>query len=263
MTKPRSAGELGEQFPHKLRTICATTESVTILSRFYARPDVEPIQLRVQPRLASWNAAGHPDQLRLEAALTDTGHLLMPAIAQLVEPLALRLDVGLPSSVPLLGEHDLDNYLYPLAGHLAKRMGKPFVSVWGTKQHADRSFVRVASAGPIIEPEQVDYRCDVRTTASGSSTAFKREIHDQLVNARELAEGALAMQLSFVVGPRRNWLNLWKPTIDALGLFLGRSRPNRAWHPRDGRILNLGLHCAVDATLGNDVIISIRASASR
>lgn len=163
---------------------------MTILSRFYARPEVEPIQLRVQPRLTSWNAAGHPDQLRLEAALTDTERLLTPAIAQLVEPLALRLDVGLPSSVPLLGEHDLDNYLYPLASYLTKRMEKPFVSVWGTKQHADRSSVRVASARPIIEPEHVDYRCEVRTTASGTSTAFKREIHDQLVNARELAAHA-------------------------------------------------------------------------
>jgi hypothetical protein len=102
-----------------------------------------------------------------------------------------------------------------------KRTGKPFVSVWGTKQHADRS------------------------------------------SARELAEGTVALQLSFVVGPRRNWLNLWKPTIDALDLLLGRTRPDRAWHPRDGRVVDLGLHCAVDGTLANDVIIGIRASAGR
>ncbi len=237
--------------------------SLTVLNRFHARPEGAPIQLRVQPRLASWNAAGHPDQSRLEAALTDTEQLLTPAIAQLVEPLALRLDVGLPAGVPLLGQHDLDNYLYPLASHLAKRMGKRFVSVWGTKQHADRSFVRVESARPITEPKHVDYRCDVHTTASGSSTAFKQQIHDQLVNAHELREGAVALQLSFIVGPRRNWLNLWKQTIDALDLLLGRTQPSRAWNPRDGRIVDLGLHSAVDSILANDVIIGISASASR
>ena len=104
-----------------------------------------------------------------------------------------------------------------------KRMGQRFVSVWGTKQHADHSFVRVESARPITEPEHVD-RYGVRTTASSSSTAFKQEIYDQLVNARELPHGPVVLQLSFVVGPRRNWLNLWKQTIDTLDLILGRTR---------------------------------------
>ena len=75
--------------------------------------------------------AGHLDQLRLAAALADAEELLTPVMAKLVEPLALRLDVGLPSSVPLLGQHDPDNYLHPLARHLMKWMGKRFVSVWG------------------------------------------------------------------------------------------------------------------------------------
>lgn len=235
--------------------------SVTVLSRFYARPEGGAIQLRVHPRLASWNAAGHPDQLQLEAALIDTEQLLTPTIAQTLEPLALRLDVGLPFNVPLLGEHDLDNYLYPVTSYLAKRSGNQFLSVWGTKQHADRSFVRVESVRPITQLQPADYNYDVRTTSSGSSTAFKQEIFDQLVDARELAAGAVALQLSFVVGPRRNWLNLWKPTIDALGQLLGRTRPDRAWHPQDGRIADLGLHCVVDDALANDVAIGIRASA--
>jgi len=67
-----------------------------------------PTQLRLQPRLASWNAAGHPDQVRLRAALEDASELLKGALAPLDVPLAVRLDVGLPSTVPLLGEHDLE-----------------------------------------------------------------------------------------------------------------------------------------------------------
>lgn len=31
------------------------------------------------------------------------------------------------------------------------------------------------------------------------------------------------MQMSFTVGPGRNWLNLWKPAIDALGKILGHA----------------------------------------
>jgi hypothetical protein len=61
------------------------------------------------------------------------------------------------------------------------------------------------------------------------------------------------LQLAFVVGPKRNWPNLWKPTFDALDPLLGRTGPDRDWHPRDGRIVDLGLHVDVDPSLGNDV----------
>ena len=62
-----------------------------------------------------------------------------------------------------------------------------------------------------------------------------------------------------MVGPRRNWLNLWKQTIDALDPLLGRTRPDRAWHPRDGRITELGVHCTVDQFAGNKVVVGIYA----
>ena len=35
----------------------------------------------------------------------------------------------------------------------------------------------------------------------------------------------------------------------------------RTWHPRDGRITELGMHATVDATLGYDVLIGITANA--
>ena len=62
--------------------------------------------------------------------------------------------------------------------------------------------------------------------------------------------------------PQRNWLDLWKPTIDALDPLLGRTHPDRDWHPRDGRIVDLGLHLDVDPSLGNDVVISIAATSA-
>jgi hypothetical protein len=37
--------------------------------RWYARPEGDNQQLRVAPRLASWNKADHPDQVRLGACV--------------------------------------------------------------------------------------------------------------------------------------------------------------------------------------------------
>jgi hypothetical protein len=48
-------------------------------------------------------------------------------------------------------------------------------------------------------------------------------------------------------------------TIDSLDLILGRTDAARLWHPQDGRITELGLHCQVDSDLGNDVLIAIAA----
>jgi hypothetical protein len=67
------------------------------------------------------------------------------------------------------------------------------------------------------------------------------------------------MQLCFTVGLGRNWLNLWKPTIDALGQILGNDPTGAPWNPLDGRIVELGLHNTVDPSLGHDVFITIAA----
>ncbi|GLY89798.1 hypothetical protein Airi02_077270 [Actinoallomurus iriomotensis] len=97
----------------------------------------------------------------------------------------------------------------------------------------------------------------VRTSASSQTTAYKQQIYEQLDHAATLPDGPVSLRLRFSVGPRRNWLNLWKPTIDALGPILGRTAPEKPWHPRDGRIVDLSLHCRVEPSLGNEVAITI------
>jgi hypothetical protein len=109
--------------------------------RWYARPEDNVHRLRKAPRLASWNEAGHRDQVRLREYLDDTEELL--AASRIDGPWALRLDVGLPTGRDLLDMADLDNYAYPLAYHL-KDPG--LVSVWCTKQHSEQSFVRIEAA---------------------------------------------------------------------------------------------------------------------
>jgi hypothetical protein len=84
--------------------------------RWYARPKIiaqqlgltPPLAPGLAPRLASWNKADHPDQVRLRAYLDDTEALL--AASRVDGPWALRLDVGLPAARDLLDGADLDNY---------------------------------------------------------------------------------------------------------------------------------------------------------
>jgi hypothetical protein len=75
----------------------------------FARPGSRPLRLPGPPRLASWEKAGHPDQVLLDEYLDETDELLRPHYGMLSGPLALRLDVGLPAGVGLLDQRDLDN----------------------------------------------------------------------------------------------------------------------------------------------------------
>lgn len=203
--------------------------------------------------MASWEKTGHPDQVRLRAYLDDTKALL--AESRVDGPWALRLDVGLPVGRNLLEMADLDNYAYPLAYHL-RDCG--LVSVWCTKQHDERSFVRIEAAREVSSPST-----DVliaKTTASASSLAYKEQVNAAVAEAAELASGPVRLELSFVVGPRRNWLNLWKQTIDSLDPILGRTQPNRPWHPRDGRITELGMHVGIDPSARDEVVVGIAAT---
>ncbi len=223
-------------------------------TRWYARPEGEGLTLRRAPRLASWNTATDPDQIRLREYLEDTAELLAPAMVS--GRWALRLDVGLPAGRDLLETADLDNYAFPLATRLRN---EHLVSVWCTKRHADRSRVLVAPAHETRAPASAG-TYTVRTTASSESKAYKEQVRAAVADASEVPAGPVELQLAFIVGPHRNWLTLWKPTIDALDPLLGRSRAERDWHPKDGRITDLGLHVDKDPALGHDVVVTIAAT---
>ena len=70
----------------------------------------------------------------------------------------------------------------------------------------------------------------------------------------------MRLELSFVVGPGRNWLNLWKQTIDSLDPLLGSTYPDKPWSPRDGRITELGMHVKVEPNFAHRVVVGIAAS---
>jgi hypothetical protein len=163
--------------------------------RRYARPEGDKQQLRVAPRLASWNKADDPDQVRLRAFLVDTEALL--AASRVDGPWALRLDVGLPAGRDLLDMGDLDNYAYPLASHL-KEPG--LVSVWCTKQHSEQSFVRIEAARE-IPPSPSDVLV-ARATTSASTLAYKEKIHAAVSVAAKTPVDERASACEAVCGTR-------------------------------------------------------------
>lgn len=225
---------------------------------FFARPEAAGGTLSVPPAVASWDKAGSPGQAR-SAEFIDHVHALVAGPLHTTQgPLALRLDVGLPDKVPLLGLNDLDNYLFPLVPRLTAAAGRQFASVWASKRHAATSSVAVCQAHPVADPGG-SYAFQVTTTAPADSVGYKRQIREQVAVEKPLPAGGVALQLAFVVGPRRAWPNLWKATIDSLGAVLGTDAGAREWHPRDGRITDLGMHCAVDPGGGDRVTIAIRA----
>jgi hypothetical protein len=230
---------------------------------FFARPQVVGRVLGVAPALASWDRAGSPGQVRSAAFVAEVGSAVAAMLPVAPGPLGLRLEIGLPDGVPLLAHNDLDNYLFPLVPRLIAATGRPFTTVWASKRHAATSSVAVCQALTTDDPGGL-YSVEVRTTASASTAAYKRQIRDQIRNQvtadAVLPEGGVAVQLAFVVGPLRVWPNLWKATIDALGPILGHEPGAGEWNPRDGYITDLGLHCTVDPAAGSPVTIAIRAA---
>jgi hypothetical protein len=219
----------------------------------YLPPEALGIELRRPPVLESWNARAHPDQLRLAAFLDDVEAAL--ALPSTGGGLTLALQVGVPYARPLVtGGGDLDNYLFPIV----RRLGAArFDAAFATQRHGAASTVAVTKSRPVTPsrgPEMV-----VRTTASASTRAWKQQVHEACALAAPPTSirGAFGIDIEFRVSPARNWSSLWKPAIDSLGPLLGVPNPQRPFTPNDDRIVRLGLHRSLDASLGWDVALSV------
>ena len=223
-----------------------------VLMRWYARPEASGARLNVAPQLDSWDRADNRSQVQLRKFLDEVDTLF---VALRVDgPWALRLDVGLAPHLDLLDKRDLDNYAKPLASRLTD--GR-LMSVWCTKRSGGHSAVRIEAAREVPAPSTGVLHAT--TTASWDGPAAKEQIRWAILDAPELPDGPVRLELAFTVGPSRNWLNLWKPTIDSLGALLGHEQPFRPWNPRDGRITELGMHLDIDPSLRYGVLIGIAA----
>lgn len=210
-------------------------------------------QLNLAPQLDSWDRADNRSQVQLGKFLDEADTML--AASRIDGPWALRLDVGLAPHLDLLDKRDLDNYAKPLASRLSD--GR-LVSVWCTKRTGGQSAVQIEAAREVPAPSTGVLKAT--TTASWVGPAAKEQIRSAIADVPELPDGPVKLELAFTVGPSRNWLNLWKPTIDSLGALLGHEHPFRPWNPRDGRITELGMHLDIDPFLRHGVLVGIAAS---
>jgi hypothetical protein len=227
---------------------CSMASSVTT----YSMPTGVRLALGLTPRLESWNARDHPDQVRLREFVAHVRSLIEPIADDIFGPLAVHLHVGLDDSIDPLWQRDLDNYLFPIARELPAR----YVSIWGTKGRADDSFVTVGPAVSASPPDWPDYPVP---RAPGGETSWKHAVRDAVNAAEQLPPGPVGMQIALTVGASRSWANSWKRTIDGLEPLLGPTYAHRDWNPQDGRIVRLGLHVAVDPDLEHDVDATIWA----
>ena len=218
-------------------------------------PEGEVIALDVAPELASWDKAGSPGQVRLEKFLRHV-ETRVPPTRWPDGAAAIHLHVGLRAGVDLLKDHDLDNYLTPLVSRFRDR---PLSSVWGTKAIGGASSLRISDARLDNGNSTAGWSfVSARPSGSAASAGWKHDVYEQVRAAVHGAtRGALELQVSFRVGPGREWYNLWKQSIDALGPILGIADPRKPFSPEDGRIVRLGLHRTLDPGLGHAVELGV------
>jgi hypothetical protein len=75
--------------------------------------------------------------------------------------------------------------------------------------------------------------------------------------AQQLPPGEVEALMAWRCSPNRNWVNLWKPTGDAMGPILGEPDPRRPFRPNDDRITALGLHLNSDSSFGHAVAVGL------
>ena len=216
----------------------------------YGPPAASPIQLAHRPQVLSWDAAGSWPQERLRPYRQEIAASFAGVEG---DNLSFRLSCGLGPTASLEAAGDLDNLLVPVIDALGRSR---FVGAWGAKD------ARAASTLAVGPPTRIDpatlaawHHVAVHTKASAGTEAWKQEIAAQLVACTPIPPSdAVAMVIAFTVGAGRAWPNLWKPAIDATGQILGVPGPRR-WHPRDCRIVELGLSVEVDPSLGWDILL--------
>jgi hypothetical protein len=208
------------------------------------------MQHSVKPQLASWDRAGHPSQVKLARFLAQVDVIAGPAMATVGSRITIQLIVGFSDGVSLTeGGHDLDNYLLPVAQRLGPRR---VAAIFGRKIHGPSSLA-VGPAQP--DAAKATAQFSTRMTGSYERKEWKQRLHDRLAaQAAIIDPGPVGLRISLTTGPGRNWASLWKPLIDAFGPVLGED-PTRPFHPRDDRIVSLGLHHTVDSGIAHDVII--------
>ena len=225
----------------------------------YSLANAREIALPISPRLDSWMAKDHPDQVRLREYLASFEHEGRAAIdAHGGKELGLELVVATPEAAPAWPRgYDLDNYLLPVVRALGS---KNFRTVSGRKQTGGPSQLRIGLTENAGRPDG-DWRFAwAKLKAYWTTAAFKDElmmqIHEQV---NPISDGPVHLRISIVTGRViRNWATLWKPIIDSLEGLLGRDSNGRhTYQPRDDLVTCLTFDFAVSPSVGKAICVAI------
>jgi hypothetical protein len=230
---------------HQVRT--GTT--MTDMAMVYRRP-AGVMRQSVKPQLASGDRAGHPSQVKLGRFLAHVDAIAGPVLATVSGRVAAELIVGFSDGVSLIdGGHDLGNYLFPVA----QRLGPQRVAAIFGRKICGPSSLAVGPAWPDTAATTPQF--STRMAGSAARKQWTEQLHDRLVvQAAVIDPGPAGLTIALTTGPGRNWASLAKLLIDAFGPVLGQD-PTRPFHPRDDRIVSLGLHHTIDTAIAHDVII--------
>ncbi len=218
----------------------------------YRRPST-PVNVGVEPELASWDQAGSPGQARLARWLQEVDVIAAQA-APTSGPIAVALGVALPAATPLgSGGRDLDNYLLPVVQRLGART---VTAAFATKRHQPTSTLAIEPARAAGEPPNSRHTALLHGSSEGG--AWKHRLRDGLVEAgvQEVPAGPIWLTAAVATGSARVWTNLWKPLIDSLGPILGE-RAENPFNAFDDRIVDLSLHHQLDTGLEHEVRIQL------
>ncbi|MEZ5101976.1 MAG: hypothetical protein R3C15_19680 [Thermoleophilia bacterium] len=201
------------------------------------QPAAVTISLPFPPLLESWERSDHPAQQRLTTYQEKLRELTASALHDLAPPLALGLHAG--GRPDIEAGCDLDNFLTPVVKALGG--GNQFSIVWATRGRTDEpASLTLAPADALAFDPADAAQIQIDLTASSTKPAWKEQIAAALGDHETAATNEpIDLAIVFTASPARNWVSLWKPTIDALGGILGEgSRPR---HPGDDRIRQLVL----------------------
>ncbi|RKQ90867.1 hypothetical protein C8N24_0682 [Solirubrobacter pauli] len=217
-------------------------------------PTAAAVPLPGLPPKTTFGGPASPEGRRISAYTQQIAPLLAPWRGADGPPLGLALEIGLPAGTDPLVQHDLDNFLEPLATELASPR---LCFVRATKTVGGPSRLTIGPVEPgepdHIAPHRACGRCE-RVSAPGRRV-LGRTVAAQ---AAPLPWGPVALDLALRVDTSRNWVGAWKPVIDSLVAILGR-RPNASeFDIEDGRIVELTLHRELDGALGHAVEVDAR-----
>ena len=152
----------------------------------------------------------------------------------------------------------MENYLYPV---LIRLGWNHFVCATATKHVGTQSSLTVGMARRrnVATDEGRWYRHSFQAGSGPTKPAWKVSLRQSLIDCgvQQLPNGPIDIVMAWRCAASRNWVELWKPTGDAMGPVLGELNPKKPYSPADDRIVRLAMHRVTDNAMIHDISVGL------